>query len=125
MRGCQSDREVVVPDRPRERLDALGASALSDAELVALLIRTGNRGSNALAVATELLGRYGGLQCLSRVSGHELGRSQGIGPAKSATNSASLRADAPSASSRSRGRSGVTASRSDWQPRISTPRDRG
>lgn len=90
MRGCQSDREVVVPDRPRERLDALGASALSDAELVALLLRTGNRGSNALAVSTDLLGRHGGLQGLSKVSGRELGQSQGIGPAKSASLRAAL-----------------------------------
>ncbi|MCH7645545.1 MAG: hypothetical protein IH974_12025 [Myxococcales bacterium] len=86
MPGCRSD----PPDRPRERLDALGSSALSDAELVALLLRTGNRGSSALAVATDLLGRHGGLQGLSRVSGRELGRSQGIGPAKSASMRAAL-----------------------------------
>ena len=90
MHDCQSDREATTSDRPRERLDALGSSALSDAELVALLLRTGNRGSNALTVATDLLGRHGGLQGLSRVSGRELGQSQGIGPAKSATLRAAL-----------------------------------
>jgi len=78
------------PDRPRERLEALGSSALSDAELIALLLRTGNRGSDALAVATDLLVRHGGLQGLSRVSGRELGRSQGIGPAKGASLRAAL-----------------------------------
>ena len=86
MRSCRSD----PPDRPRERLDALGSSALSDAELIALLLRTGNRGNGALAVAMDLLSRHGGLQGLSRVSGHELGRSQGIGPAKSASLRAAL-----------------------------------
>lgn len=86
MRGSLSD----PPDRPRERLDALGSSALSDAELIALLLRTGNRGSSALAVATDLLDRHGGLQGLSRVSGRELGQSQGIGPAKSASLRAAL-----------------------------------
>jgi DNA repair protein RadC len=86
MRGNRSES----PDHPRERLDALGSSVLSDAELIALLLRTGNRGSNALAVATDLLDRHGGLQGLSRVSGDELGRSQGIGPAKSASLRAAL-----------------------------------
>ena len=86
MHGCQSD----APDRPRERLDALGSSALSDAELIALLLRTGNRGNSVLSVATDLLDRHGGLQGLSRVSGCELGRSQGIGPAKSASLRAAL-----------------------------------
>jgi len=90
MHDCQLDRETITPDRPRERLEALGPSALSDAELVALMLRTGNRGSSALAVATDLLARHGGLQGLSRVSGRELGRSQGIGPAKSASLRAAL-----------------------------------
>ncbi len=86
MHGSRLDPQ----DRPRERLDALGSSALSDAELIALLLRTGNRGSGALTVATNLLDRHGGLQGLSRVSGSELGRSHGIGPAKSASLRASL-----------------------------------
>jgi DNA repair protein RadC len=79
-----------LPDRPRERLDALGAASLSDAELVALLLRTGNRGSNAFALAAELLQRHGGLQGLSRVSGRELASARGIGPAKSASLRAAL-----------------------------------
>ena len=40
-------------DRPRERLDALGPEALSDAELLALLLRTGGRGVDALALASR------------------------------------------------------------------------
>ncbi len=49
MHDCRSN----VPDRPRERLDELGSSALSDAEVIALLLRTGNRGNSALTVATR------------------------------------------------------------------------
>ena len=50
-----------MQDRPRERLEALGAEALSDAELLALLLRTGGRGADALAVASQLLDAHGGL----------------------------------------------------------------
>jgi DNA repair protein RadC len=82
--------EPVRLDRPRERLDALGAEALSDAELLALLLRTGGRGVDALAVARDLLALHGGLQGLCRAGSRELGASPGIGPAKSATLRASF-----------------------------------
>ena len=63
-------RRLEVPrhdpaDRPRERLDSLGPEALSDAELVALLLRTGSRGRDALSVASGLLRRHGGDRSLS------------------------------------------------------------
>ena len=48
-------------ERPRERLLALGPEALSDAELIALFLRTGVRGKSALDLARDLLGRCGGL----------------------------------------------------------------
>jgi DNA repair protein RadC len=80
----------MAPDRPRERLDTLGPAALSDAELIALLLRTGDRDGDALSVATDLLERQGGLQGLSTAGGVELGRSAGIGPAKSASVRAAL-----------------------------------
>jgi DNA repair protein RadC len=79
-----------VRDRPRERLASLGPEALSDAELLALLLRTGGRGADALAVARDLLDRCGGLQGLAAASGRELGAARGVGPAKSATLRASL-----------------------------------
>jgi DNA repair protein RadC len=79
-----------VGDRPRERLTALGPAALSDAELLALLLRTGDRGADALAVATALLEHHGGLHGLARVRGRELKDAPGIGPAKSASVCASL-----------------------------------
>ena len=72
-------------DRPRERLEAVGAEALSDAELIALLLRTGGRGADSHAVAARLLERPGGLLRLARASRRELAAVPGIGPAKQAT----------------------------------------
>ena len=83
-------RGETVHDRPRERLCHLGPEALSDAELLALLLRTGGRGADALSVASALLERHGGFEGLARVGGRELGACWGMGPAKSATVCASL-----------------------------------
>ena len=55
-------RTALRAERPRERLETLGPEALSDAELLALLLRTGSRGAGALALAAELLARHGGLR---------------------------------------------------------------
>lgn len=79
-----------VADRPRERLYALGPAALSDAELLALLLRTGDRRSDALALATSLLERHGGLHGLARAGVRELKSTTGMGPAKCASIWASL-----------------------------------
>ena len=51
-------------ERPRERLLALGARVLSDAELIALFLRTGIAGKSAVELARELLSRFGGLSGL-------------------------------------------------------------
>jgi len=72
-------------DLPRERMDALGPEALSDAELLALLLRTGARGADVISVAARLLAIHGGLPGLARVGTRDLARSAGVGPAKSAT----------------------------------------
>ena len=77
-------------DRPRERLLRLGPAALSDAELLALLLRTGERCADALAVASRLLEHFGGLFGLARAGVRELDGARGIGPAKSAAVCASL-----------------------------------
>lgn len=71
-------------DRPRERLHASGAAALSDAELVALLLGQGRRGRTALDLARELLGAHDGLPGLGRITSAELTACSGIGPAKAA-----------------------------------------
>ena len=75
---------------PRERLERLGPDALRDAELLALLLRTGVRGCDAVAVAEHLLAHHGGLHGLARCGAPELAAAPGVGPAKSATLCASL-----------------------------------
>jgi len=72
-------------DRPRERLDIHGPEALSDSELLALLLRTGGRGANALTIANRLLASVGGLQGLANSGAPELAAISGVGPAKGAT----------------------------------------
>ena len=75
-------QELPVQDRPREKLAALGAGALSDSELIAILLRTGMVGANAIDVARELLKKYQSLGGLSRCTVAELAEIKGVGPAK-------------------------------------------
>ncbi|PYJ68889.1 MAG: JAB domain-containing protein [Verrucomicrobia bacterium] len=75
-------REMPAQERPREKLLARGVSALSDAELIAILLRTGLRGTNAVEVGRQLLERYKSLTGISRCSVKELRRVPGIGPTK-------------------------------------------
>jgi DNA repair protein RadC len=75
-------REMAEDERPREKLAARGADALSDAELIAILLRTGMKGANAIEVARQLIKEFGSLGTLSRCSVKELARIKGIGPAK-------------------------------------------
>ena len=70
----------LPPDlRPREKLVARGASALGDAELLALLLRTGLPGKNVLQLAQEVLERFGGLAGLLRASLDDLKAVKGLG----------------------------------------------
>jgi DNA repair protein RadC len=71
-------------ERPRERLVAHGAQALSDAELIAVILGTGTTGRSALDLAREALTRFGGLSGLLASGPGELGTIDGLGPAKSA-----------------------------------------
>lgn len=71
-------------ERPRERLLREGAAALSDAQLLAILLRIGRPHSSAVQVAMDLLGRLNGLQGLSNRSLDELCAVPGVGPAKAA-----------------------------------------
>jgi len=71
-------------DRPRERMGALGAQALSEAELLALLLRTGSRGLDAGALASRLLSDAGGLALLADRPLDALCAVPGLGPAKAA-----------------------------------------
>lgn len=71
-------------ERPRERLVAHGAQALSDAELIAVILGTGTTGRSALDLAREALTRFGGLSGLLASGPDELGTIDGLGSAKSA-----------------------------------------
>lgn len=71
-----------LAERPRERLIALGAAALSDAELIALFLGTGVRGRSALEVARELLARFGRLSRVLEAPRGELDLVPGVGAAR-------------------------------------------
>lgn len=69
-------------ERPRERLLAQGAAALSDAELLAIFLRTGVKGKSAVALARELLAHFGGLNRLFAATEKECREFRGLGQAK-------------------------------------------
>jgi DNA repair protein RadC len=77
-------------ERPREKLLARGAAALTDAELLAIFLRTGRAGRTALDLARELLGRFGGLRALLRAGREDFCAVQGLGAAKYAQLQAGL-----------------------------------
>jgi DNA repair protein RadC len=76
-------------DRPRERLLQKGADTLSDAQLVAILLRSGVRGKSAIDLAGELLAQYGGVTHMLE-AGAELESVKGLGPAKRAQFAAAI-----------------------------------
>lgn len=95
MRGSKHDDIVKEPiavrgaintwpaeERPRERLMRHGARALTDAELLAIVLRTGSGRNTALDIARGILGTEGGLRELARKNASELQRLSGVGEAK-------------------------------------------
>ena len=82
--------ELDAQERPRERLAAVGAQSLSKAELLAILLRVGVRGENAVQMGQRLLNDMGGLLGLQRASFVELKNQHGIGAAKAAQIKAAL-----------------------------------
>ena len=77
-------KDLPAASRPREKLLERGVSALSDGELLALLLRTGTVGQDVLQLAQSLLEGFGGLPGLLRVSPDALAEVKGLGPAKRA-----------------------------------------
>ena len=77
-------KDLPEDARPREKLLARGPGALSDAELLALLLRTGLPGKNALQMGQELLDRFGGVAGLLHTGADNLKSIKGLGPAKRA-----------------------------------------
>jgi DNA repair protein RadC len=72
-------RDLPDSERPRERLAALGADALRNAELIAILLRTGMKGASAVQVAEQLLQKFGTLDHLSRAGIEDLRQIKGVG----------------------------------------------
>ncbi len=74
--------EWPAAERPREKLLLKGPDVLSDAELLAIFLRTGVRGKTAVDVARELLGRFGGLRALLAAEQDDFCAAPGLGAAK-------------------------------------------
>ena len=84
-------RQLAEDDRPREKMMLKGAKALSDAELIAILIGSGNKEESAVTLAQRMLSSCGGdLSQLSKWEIEEYSRLKGMGPAKSLTVMAAL-----------------------------------
>ena len=104
-------REVAPHDRPREKLERLGASALGDNELLALVLGSGARGRDVLELANAVLDRCGGLYGLTRAAVADLRRIPGVGGARAAQILAAVEV----------GRRTLMRTQSD-RPRLNTPR---
>lgn len=78
-------KDTPMGERPRERLENYGPGALSNAELLAIILRTGVGGESVVAVAQRVLAKYGGLAGLAQATIGELCREYGIGKAKAIT----------------------------------------
>ena len=78
-------KDQPVSERPRERLVEHGADALSHAELIAILLRTGLKGANAVEIGRQLLQKFDTLQALARASVEDLRSVKGIGRDKAVT----------------------------------------
>lgn len=76
--------------KPRERLHQLGSEALSNKEILAIILRTGSKGENVLELAERILTETGGIRGLAKLAVHELKQVHGIGSAKAAQVKAAL-----------------------------------
>ncbi len=83
-------RDWPVTERPREKLLVQGADTLTEAELLAVLLRHGHRGTNALDLARSLLVEFGSLRGLLSAERGEVCRHRGIGPTRWAELQAAL-----------------------------------
>ena len=83
-------RELPAQERPRERLKHYGAGSLSNAELLAIILRTGAASDSVLNLSARLLARFGGLTGLARAAPGELCSERGLGETKAAQLKAAL-----------------------------------
>lgn len=82
--GTYRITDLSASDRPRERLAELGPQALSNAELLAILLRVGTQGENSVQLGQRLLQDLGGLHGLHRATMLEISKQHGMGLAKAA-----------------------------------------
>lgn len=75
-------KEMPADERPREKLVKYGADSLSDAELLALIIRIGNRNRTAVELSQDILSQFGGLKSLNYLGVGDLTEIKGVGKAK-------------------------------------------
>jgi len=78
-------KDQPASERPRERLVDKGPDALKNEELIAILLRTGLKGINAVEMGQQLVNKYGSLQALARASVEDLQKVKGIGRDKAVT----------------------------------------
>ena len=78
-------KDQPLSERPRERLAERGPDALTHAELIAILLRTGLKGANAVEIGRQLLQKFGPLQALAQTSVDDLRSVKGIGRDKAVT----------------------------------------
>lgn len=90
MRQTKPIRSWVAEERPREMLMERGAENLSEAKLLAIILRTGKEGASAEEIAMRLINRFGGLRELDAARVSEICEIDGIGPAKAAQIKAAL-----------------------------------
>jgi DNA repair protein RadC len=105
-------RDVVLSDRPRERLLQVGERVVSTSELLAIILRTGVGGENVVRLSERLLARFSGLTGLAKASVSELQVVKGIGPVKAVEIKAALEL----------GRR-LIASAPEQRPRVTCPAD--
>ncbi len=105
-------RDVAPHDRPREKLERLGATSLGDNELLALVLGSGSRDHDALDLANHLIAHVGGLHGLTRVSVGDLRHVPGVGRARAAQVLAAVEL----------GRRTLVRAVAD-RPRLNTPRE--
>jgi DNA repair protein RadC len=104
-------KEVAPHDRPREKLERLGPSALGDNELLALVLGSGSRGHDVLDLSNVVLEQCGGLHGLTRAAAADLRRIAGVGAARAAQVLAAVEL----------GRRTLVRTHAD-RPRLNTPR---
>ncbi len=83
-------KDLPGEDRPREKLHLRGVQSLTDAELLAILLRTGKKGKSVVQIAQDLINEYGNLANIATLSPEKIKQMSGIGNDKSATISAAF-----------------------------------